>query len=80
MSNYRAQFENDLREKLTQKSTAHMSEETVLLRAFKYFDLDNSGCVSLNEWVKAVEKVGVIVEDPRLLEQLFRIYDTDRSG
>jgi Ca2+-binding EF-hand superfamily protein len=80
MSNYRAQFENELREKLTQKSTAHMSEETVLLRAFKYFDLDNSGCVSLNEWVKAIEKIGVVVENPQLLEQLFRIYDTDRSG
>ena len=58
MANVRQQFEKDLRSKLNQKSTAHMSDETVLLKAFKYFDLDNSGAVSQKEWLKALERIG----------------------
>ncbi|CAG9315599.1 unnamed protein product [Blepharisma stoltei] len=80
MDNYRQQFENELRAKLQQKSTSHVSEETVLLRAFKYFDLDNSETVSLDEWTKAIEKIGLVVPNQRMLEDLFRFYDTDHSG
>ena len=36
-------FERELRAKLTQKATAHCTEETTLLKSFKYFDLDNNG-------------------------------------
>ena len=49
MAAIRTQFENELRQKLSQKSTAHISEETVLIRSFKYFDLDNSEAVSYDE-------------------------------
>lgn len=35
----------------------------MLLRSFKYFDLDDSGAVSFDEWVAAIEKVGVVVPD-----------------
>lgn len=80
MASFRSQFENELRLKIQQKATAHVSEETVLLRAFKYFDLDNSGNVSLEEWLKAIEKTGVVVESREQLEQLFNYYDLDHSG
>ena len=80
MASFRLQFENELRLKIQQKATAHVSEETVLLRAFKYFDLDNSGNVSLEEWLKAIEKTGVVVENREQLEQLFHYYDLDHSG
>lgn len=80
MDSYRQQFENELRTKLQQKATSHVSEETVLLRSFKYFDLDNSETVSLDEFVKAIEKIGLVVPERRTLEDLFRFYDTDRSG
>lgn len=44
-----------------------MSEETVLVRSFKYFDLDNSGFVTFPEWARAIEKIGVVVpEDSQL--------------
>lgn len=58
MANVRQQFEKELKTKLNQKSTAHMSDESVLLKAFKYFDLDNSGAVSQKEWLKALERIG----------------------
>ena len=71
MANVRQQFEKELRTRLNQKSTAHMSDETVLLKAFKYFDLDNSGTVSLQEWLKALERIGFnSLENDQLL-QLF---------
>ena len=36
-------LEKELKNKLALKASGHQSEETVLLKAFKYFDLDNSG-------------------------------------
>lgn len=80
MARIRDRFETELVQKLQQKSTSHISEETVLMRAFKYFDLDNSGAVSYDEWVKAIEKIGVILPDSVRLHELFKEYDQDDSG
>jgi Ca2+-binding EF-hand superfamily protein len=46
MSN-RSSFEKELKNKLSLKSSGHTTEETVLIKAFKYFDLDNSGNINL---------------------------------
>jgi Ca2+-binding EF-hand superfamily protein len=43
MSSMKSLFEKELKNKLSLKSSGHTSEETTLLKAFKYFDLDNSG-------------------------------------
>lgn len=37
------------------------SEEATIIKCFKYFDLDNSGALSLKEFSQAIEKLGVIV-------------------
>jgi len=76
----RVQFEAELLKKLEQKTTARLSEETILTRAFKYFDLDNSGTVSLDEWLRALEKIGILILDRAQFERFFREYDTDASG
>jgi Ca2+-binding EF-hand superfamily protein len=76
MAGFRQQFEADLKAKLEQKSSFSTSAETVLLRAFKYFDLDNSGAVSFQEFTKAIEKIGVIA-DPNQLRGVFDEYDAD---
>lgn len=39
-------FEKELKAKLTLKASGHTSEETVLIKAFKYFDLANKGSLS----------------------------------
>ena len=54
-------FEKELKNKLSQKSTGNTNEETVLLRAFKYFDLNNNGTVEPDEFAKAVEKIGIMI-------------------
>mmetsp|Transcript_28524 Transcript_28524/g.50650 ORF Transcript_28524/g.50650 Transcript_28524/m.50650 type:complete len:822 (-) Transcript_28524:1947-4412(-) len=80
MSATQSQFESELKAKLVQRTTHRLTSESVLLRAFKYFDLDNSGTVSYNEWVRAVEKIGVTILNPADLKRIFDAYDTNRSG
>ena len=80
MATYRQQFEEEVRAKLVQKANAHNSEETVLIKCFKYFDLDNSGTVSKSEWKKAIERIGVSSVDEQVIQTLFTTYDTDKSG
>jgi hypothetical protein len=33
----------------------------VLLKAFKYFDLNNNGTVEPEEFAKAIEKIGIMI-------------------
>jgi Ca2+-binding EF-hand superfamily protein len=80
MANLRSQFERELRQKLQQKATTYQSEEALLVRAFKYFDLDNSNSVSREEWRRAIEKIGVTLATHEQLDVLFDEYDTDHSG
>jgi Ca2+-binding EF-hand superfamily protein len=46
---------------------------------FKYFDIYDKGAVSLQDFVKAMEKIGLYYSIQEL-EPLFRAYDTDGSG
>jgi len=46
---------------LQQKSSGNASEEAVLAKAFKYFDLNNSGTVEPDEFAKAIEKIGIMI-------------------
>ena len=50
-----------MKNKLAQKASGAQSEETVLLKAFKYFDLNNSGAVEPDEFAKAIEKIGIMI-------------------
>jgi len=73
-------FEKTLKQKLSQKSNGQQSEEAVLLKAFKYFDLNNNGTVEPDEFAKAVEKIGIMIPTKQDLDSLYSIYDTDKSG
>ena len=59
MEGLRASFEKELKNKLAQKATG--SEEQVLMKAFKYFDLNDSGEVEPDEFAKAIEKIGIMI-------------------
>lgn len=80
MSNIKQLFEKELKNKLALKTSGHTSEETVLVKAFKYFDLDNSGQCSISEFLKAITKIGITGFSESELEQIFNLYDTDGSG
>ena len=58
---FRYSFEKTLKAKLSQKATGLASEESVLLKAFKYFDLNNNGSVEPDEFAKAIEKIGIMI-------------------
>ena len=46
---------------------------------FKYFDIYDRGSVDFNDFVKAMEKIGLYYS-PQELQPLFKAYDTDQSG
>jgi len=43
MDHLKASFERELKNKLQEKTKGSQSEEAVLMKAFKYFDLNDSG-------------------------------------
>jgi hypothetical protein len=54
-------FEKELLKKLSQKASGVQSEEAVLMKCFKYFDLNNNGTVEPEEFAKAIEKIGIMI-------------------
>ena len=80
MENLKISFERELKNKLMQKAAGNQSEEQVLIKAFKYFDMNNSGGVEPNEFRKTIEKIGIMIPTKQDLDMLFSLYDQDRSG
>ena len=64
-------FERELKNKLQQKASGVTSEEQVLMKSFKYFDLNNSGEVEPEEFSKAIEKIGIMIPT----KQVSRIFE-----
>jgi Ca2+-binding EF-hand superfamily protein len=69
-----------LKNKLQEKTKGAQSEETVLKKSFKYFDLNDNGVVEPDEFAKAIEKIGIQIPTQRDLNTLFNLYDADGSG
>jgi len=80
MESLKASFEKELIKKLSQKASGHQSEEQVLVRSFKYFDLNNNGTIEPDEFAKAIEKIGIMIPTKQDLDALFSLYDLDNSG
>jgi len=47
---------------------------------FKFFDINNSGSLDINEFRKAIERVGIMIPTQQDLEALFNLYDKDNNG
>ena len=62
-------FENELRSKISHKSSSFQSEEGFLVKQFKFFDIYNKGILDFNNFYRTVEKIGIIMdkEDVRML-------------
>jgi len=80
MDHLKTSFERELKNKLAEKTKGAQSEETVLKKAFKYFDLNDNGTVEPDEFAKAIEKIGIQIPTKQDLNTLFSIYDLDGSG
>ena len=73
-------FEKELKNKLLMKTVGNQSEEIVLLKAFKYFDLSNTNLSDKQTFVKAVMKIGITGFTEQNIASLFDQYDTERVG
>lgn len=50
------------------------------MKAFKFFDLNNSGGVEPDEFAKAIEKIGIMIPTKQDLDALFNLYDKSGDG
>ena len=56
-------FEKDLKTKLSQKCPATQEEAAFLTKTFKFFDIQNQGSVTKDQFGRAITKVGVVLAD-----------------
>ena len=76
----REKFIKELKNKLNQKAYGNTTEEAVLIKNFKYFDLDNTGKSDLESFLKTINKIGVTSFDEEEIKQMFYLYDTENTG
>ena len=76
----KSSFEKELKNKLLMKTVGNQSEEMVLLRAFKYFDLSNTNLCDKHSFINTVMKIGITGFSEQSISQIFDIYDTEKVG
>ena len=74
------QLINELKNKLSQKSYGSTIEEIVLLRAFKYFDLQNTGFCSKEIFTKTMLKIGITSLSDLEISELFGQFNPNKDG
>ena len=72
-------FEKALKDKLAQRSNAKLSEESTLVKMFKFFDYANTGTVDVNQFARVLEKTGMYYSAEQV-KSLFKSYDTHSIG
>ena len=74
------QLINELKNKLSQKSYGSTIEEVVLLRAFKYFDLQDTGLCSKEIFTKTMLKIGITSLSDLEISELFEQFNPNKDG
>ena len=74
------QFIKELKNKLSQKSFGSTIEEIVLLRAFKYFDLKNTGFCTQDVFTRTMLKIGITGLTEEEISQLFPLFKPNKDG
>ena len=74
------QFVKELKNKLSQKSYGSVTEEIVLLRAFKYFDLKNTGFCTKEVFTRTMLKIGITGLEEGELSQIFSLFKPNKDG
>lgn len=73
-------FEQDLKTKLSQKCPPTSEESAFLTKTFKFFDIQNKGSVTLDQFTRAIQKVGVVLADGMDIKMIFEYYDRSGDG
>ena len=74
------QFIKELKSKLSQKSFGSTTEEIILLRAFKYFDLKNTGLCTRDVFTRAMLKIGITSLTADEISQIFSQFNPNSQG
>ena len=80
LASKKQQLINELKNKLSQKSYGSTIEEVVLLRAFKYFDLQNIGLCSKEIFTKTMLKIGITSLSDLEISELFEQFNPNKDG
>jgi len=74
-----ARYEAVLREKVRQKCKPSESEGNKLRQVFQFFDTDETGAVTIDEFSRACERLGLPLQRKET-RAFFSVYDRDNSG
>ena len=55
-------FEKQLKAKIMQKNATNMHEVQFMSKMFKYFDIQNRGKVTFEQFYRAMEKLGISMD------------------
>jgi len=61
--------------KIEQKCPSTSELATFLNKTFKFFDIQNKGCVTSDQFKRAVQKLGVVLPGENDLDLIFAHYD-----
>ena len=62
------------------KSKGYFSNEVILLKAFKFTDLSDTGFCNPNNFLRTLNKLGINIVNKENLIDYFNLYDRDRTG
>ena len=72
-------FEYELKRKLSSKAKRSTSEISFLINTFKYFDINKIGKSSKDDFLKVIDRIGLIGFSQNDLVNLFNNYDINNS-
>jgi Ca2+-binding EF-hand superfamily protein len=79
MDHLKQRFEKDLKAKLLLKSSGHVKEDLLLLKAFKYCDSNDTGKCDQDTFAQALNKVGFYGYTDSELDKLFSLYSNGQQ-
>ena len=58
MSSLKSSFETELKYKISQKGSGHLSDSTLLVKFLKFYDLNATGFITRDGFLKTLVKIG----------------------
>ncbi len=80
MSDLKIEFETALTNKLCLKSTDSISEEEILFKLFKQFDINNKETCNENEFIQTMKQIGISGFKENDLKNLFKLYKKEEDN
>ena len=73
-------FEYELKRKLSERAKKSSGEMSLLLHGFKFFDINYTGIITKEQWIKGILRTGLTGFPESDLDSLFILYDKNNTG